>query len=260
MSLKIDIDGRFLSNSKTLLREDDSLLRQIFFGLLKRHHPELANKVDVIYGLSKSWCEEGCLDDLELLANYIQKLEAADKVIVASSFSHTLNLHNLTEAVSGVEDAEGVSLEEMEFPLRMTTKSIKDLEKIEGFSPNEIFQALSKQSMELVFTAHPTQALKREIVSSYRKMQNMIGQLHNTKMGGYEREECLGQLQGLIQTAWRTDEIHRSQPTPQEEMRAGLASFIDVIFPTLPTFLRRLDSSLMAIGQPRIPLDHALIK
>lgn len=32
-------------NAKQLLREDDSLLRQIFFNVLKHHHPQLAAKV-----------------------------------------------------------------------------------------------------------------------------------------------------------------------------------------------------------------------
>ena len=46
----------------------------------------------------------------------------------------------------------------------------------------------------------------------------------------------------------------------QDEMRAGLASFVDVIFPTLPIFLRRLDNCLKNIGQGRIPLTHAPFK
>ena len=36
-----------------LLREDDSLLRQTFFGILKEHHPKLATKLDLIYALSQ---------------------------------------------------------------------------------------------------------------------------------------------------------------------------------------------------------------
>ena len=31
-------------------------------------------------------------------------------------------------------------------------------------------------------------------------------------------------------TAWRTDEIRRTPPTPQDEMRAGLSYFTDTIF------------------------------
>lgn len=41
-------------------------------------------------------------------------------------------------------------------------------------------------------------------------------------------------------------------------MRAGLSAIQDVIFPTLPTVLRRIDASLKKIGQPRLPLKHAL--
>jgi hypothetical protein len=36
-----------------LLRDDDSLLRQVFFNVLRHHHPNTANKVDVIYALSQ---------------------------------------------------------------------------------------------------------------------------------------------------------------------------------------------------------------
>jgi hypothetical protein len=39
-----------------LLRDDDSLLRQVFFNVLRHHHPNTANKVDVIYALSQVRC------------------------------------------------------------------------------------------------------------------------------------------------------------------------------------------------------------
>lgn len=82
-------------------------------------------------------------------------------------------------------------------------------------SLNLCLQALCSQSVDLVFTAHPTQALRRELVSGYRNMQLAMAKLHNTKMTSFEKVECLEQLKGLVQTAWRTDEIHRSKPTPQ---------------------------------------------
>lgn len=41
-------------------------------------------------------------------------------------------------------------------------------------------------------------------------------------------------------------------------MLAGLSAIQEVIFPTLPVFLRRVDASLEKIGQPMLPLDHVL--
>ena len=39
------LDPNMQLNAKQLLREDDSLLRQVFFNVLKHHHPQLAAKV-----------------------------------------------------------------------------------------------------------------------------------------------------------------------------------------------------------------------
>ena len=39
------MDPNMQLDAKQLLREDDSLLRQIFFNVLKHHHPQLAAKV-----------------------------------------------------------------------------------------------------------------------------------------------------------------------------------------------------------------------
>lgn len=44
MSLESEVLGGGLNEAKRLLREDDSLLRQIFFSVLRHHHPNLANK------------------------------------------------------------------------------------------------------------------------------------------------------------------------------------------------------------------------
>jgi phosphoenolpyruvate carboxylase len=42
-----------------------------------------------------------------------------------------------------------------------------------------------------------------------------------------------------VQAAWRTDEIRRQKPTPQDEMRHGLSYFQQTIIDSLPVFMRR---------------------
>ena len=61
-----------------------------------------------------------------------------------------------------------------------------------------------------------------------------------------------------IQAAWRTDEIRRRKPTPQDESREGLTYFHETIFAGLPVFLRRIDTALKNIGQPKLPLTAKL--
>jgi phosphoenolpyruvate carboxylase len=67
-------------------------------------------------------------------------------------------------------------------------------------------------------------------------------------------------IRAHVQSAWRTDEIRRSPPTPQDEARSGLCYFQETIFSGVPRFLRRLDSALANVGLPRMPVEHALFR
>lgn len=64
-----------------------------------------------------------------------------------------------------------------------------------------------------------------------------------------------------IQAAFRTDEIRRFQPTPQDEMRAGMSYFHETIWKGVPKFLRRVDTALKNIGiNERVPYNAPLIQ
>lgn len=66
------------------LRDDDSLLRQVFFSVLRHHHPNLANKVDVIYALSQAWCTSRSDSDFDLLVKYITDLKPEERILVSA--------------------------------------------------------------------------------------------------------------------------------------------------------------------------------
>lgn len=64
-----------------------------------------------------------------------------------------------------------------------------------------------------------------------------------------------------IQGAFRTDEIRRAPPTPQDEMRAGMSYFHETIWKGVPKFLRRVDTALKNIGiNERLPYNAPLIQ
>lgn len=77
MSSGMSFDG------ESFLRDDDSLVRQTFFGILRHHHPNMANKVDVVYALSQAWCASQSEDDFELLEKYLSKLLPEEMILVS---------------------------------------------------------------------------------------------------------------------------------------------------------------------------------
>ncbi|KAJ9513722.1 hypothetical protein QJQ45_015483 [Haematococcus lacustris] len=233
-----------------LLRNDDSLLRQIFFGVLRHHHPNLA------------WCTSNSDSDFDLLEKYLSSLKPEETILVASSFSHMLNLHNLTEEVNASQTERAVRLGEVENPTRTTNRSLIRLTTVTGLKPEEVYQALCKQTVDLVLTAHPTQALRASLLKKYARVRQLLDNLHNMRLSNYEKIEAMESIKASVQAAWRTDEIRRQRPTPQagDEMRGGMSYFNSVIFDTVPVFHRRIDTALANLGQPRLPLTHTLFK
>ena len=66
----------------SLLRDDDSLLRQIFLKVFSHHHPTLANRLDLIYAMSQAWCQSGSESDFEMLNKYLEKLKPEETILV----------------------------------------------------------------------------------------------------------------------------------------------------------------------------------
>ncbi|KAI8473664.1 MAG: PEPCase 1 [Monoraphidium minutum] len=254
------MDPNMTLDAKQLLREDDSLLRQIFFNVLKHHHPGLAAKVDVIYALSQAWCKSRGDGDFEILERYLTDLKPEELILVASSFSHMLNLHNLTEEVANTQTERAGRRGQLVLPTRSTNKSFINLTSVCGVEPSKIYEALCNQTVSLVLTAHPTQAFRQSLLKKYAQVRKHLDDLHNKRMSNYEKLETLEAVRAQVQAAWRTDEIRRQKPTPQDEMRHGLSYFQQTITDAVPQFMRRVDTALANIGQPRLPLEHALFE
>lgn len=80
------MDGFLLSDSEKLLRDDDILLRQLFFNIIQKQNKKLANRVDIIYSSAKAWCEEESVHDFERLASAISELGPIDRVLVGGGW------------------------------------------------------------------------------------------------------------------------------------------------------------------------------
>jgi phosphoenolpyruvate carboxylase len=243
-----------------LLKEDDSLLRHTFFSILRHHHPDIAAKVDYIYALSQTSANSNTAADFKKLEAALAELKPDERVLVASAFSQMLNLHNLSEEISNAQIEKASRIGEIEASTRSTNKSFKKLVADKLATPEVIYETICNQTVDLVFTAHPTQALRQSLLKKYSRVRRDLDSLHNSRMSAYEKAECLESIRAQIQSSWRTDEIRRSKPSPQDEMRQGLSYFHETIFEGLPKFLRRIDTALKNIGQPMLPLEHCLFK
>lgn len=238
------------------LIEYDALLLDRFMDILQDlHGDDMRDKVQLCYELA-SECESGQPIDkkLEELGEVLKNMDPGDAIVVSSSFSHMLNLTNLAEEVQ-IAFRRRVKLKQREFGDENSAITESDLE--ETFrrlvtdlkkSPMEVFEALKSQTVDLVLTAHPTQSIRRSLLQKHGRIRNCLSQLYQKDITPDEKQELDEALQREIHAAFRTDEIRRTPPAPQDEMRAGMSYFHETIWNGLPKFLRRVDTALKSIG------------
>ncbi len=90
---------------------------------------------------------------------------------VASSFSHMLNLHNLTEEVANTQTERAGRMGQLQLPTRSTNATFIKLTTQNGVDPAEVYDALCNQTVQLVLTAHPTQAFRQSLLKKYAQVR-----------------------------------------------------------------------------------------
>lgn len=199
-------------------------------------------------------------NDFTMLVKRLESLKPDEQILVASAFSQLLNLHNLTEEIVTAQIEKAQRLGDVEMSTRSTNRSLLRMVNELKVEPKSIYDALCQQEVDLVFTAHPTQAVRSSMLVKYAKVRKIVEELHGTRMTAYERLEALDEISSQVAAAWRTDEIRRHRPSPQDESRQGLSYIRDTVYDALPIFLRRIDTALRNVGLPRLPLDVAIFR
>ncbi|KAL7586975.1 hypothetical protein Lser_V15G40727 [Lactuca serriola] len=268
----IDAQLRLLAPGKVSdddkLVEYDALLLDRFLDILQDLHGEdIRRTVQDCYELSAEY--EGNMDPnkLEELGRVLTSLDAGDSIVMAKSFSQMLNLANLAEEVQiayrrRIKLKRGDLADEASAPTESNIEeTFKRLVGQLKKSPQEVFDSLKNQTVDIVLTAHPTQSIRRSLLQKHGRIRNCLAQLYAKDITPDDKQELDEALQREIQAAFHTDEIRRTAPTPQDEMRAGMSYFHETIWKGVPKFLRRVDTALKNIGIcERVPYNAPLIQ
>lgn len=125
------------------------------------------------YELSAEY--EGNMDPnkLEELGRVLTSLDAGDSIVMAKSFSQMLNLANLAEEVQiayrrRIKLKRGDLADEASAPTESNIEeTFKRLVGQLKKSPQEVFDSLKNQTVDIVLTAHPTQSIRRSLLQKH---------------------------------------------------------------------------------------------
>jgi phosphoenolpyruvate carboxylase len=98
-----------------------------------------------------------------------------------------------------------------------------------------------------VFTAHPTEARRRTVLGHLRRLDSLLDERdEHGALRLSERAELESAIEEEVLLLWQTDEIRGYTPTPLDEVRSILGSFVDSVYEVAPALHRDLRRALAA--------------
>jgi phosphoenolpyruvate carboxylase len=97
-------------------------------------------------------------------------------------------------------------------------------EQLRAVDPGELRERASNLSLELVLTAHPTEATRRTILLAHVRIARLLAAL-DAAATDPERDRLADALGEQVTILWQTDEVRHGRPRVADEIRHGLWFF-----------------------------------
>jgi phosphoenolpyruvate carboxylase len=108
----------------------------------------------------------------------------------------------------------------------------------------DLAEALRGLRVELVLTAHPTEATRRSVLDHQADLTELLDRLDDPRVGPARRRALLDEAQEILTIWWQTDEIRRARPRVEDEVRRNLFFFESTLFDAVPEVLAELERAL----------------
>jgi phosphoenolpyruvate carboxylase len=226
------------------LRRDVRLLGTLLGRVLvDQEGEELLAAEERVRQLSRRARETG---DLDPVRDAVAALPAALQNGVLRAFALYFQLANLAEQQHRLRRRRQYADEQ-----RAARESLPDaFEQLRAVPEDELRRRLASVSLELVLTAHPTEATRRTILLAHVRLGELIGRLDDPRLTEPERRRVQGQLTEQITILWQTDEVRHERPRVVDEIRHGLWFFEHSLLDAAERLLARYRARLPGAPSP----------
>jgi phosphoenolpyruvate carboxylase len=109
---------------------------------------------------------------------------------------------------------------------------------------------LSRTHIDLVFTAHPTEASRRTVLEKHRRLAALLELRERKAKTPLEKAELRQSVKEEIALLWQTDEVRRARPAVADEVKNVLFFVEETLYPLMPKFYAELQRALeLAYGE-----------
>jgi phosphoenolpyruvate carboxylase len=209
----------------------------------EQESPQLFNLVEQIRQLAKARRAEPARAPDELSAQ-IAALTPDVARVIASAFTVYFDLVNLIEETYRVHTLRERERERHPEPAPESIADAIATLAARGITRAQMQTLLDALNVELVLTAHPTEAKRRTVLSKLERIAHITRTFDDTDLLPRERAELEINLRAEIAALWLTERTRTARPKVEDEVRTGLYVVENVFWDTLPRVYAELDAAL----------------
>jgi phosphoenolpyruvate carboxylase len=178
------------------------------------------------------------------LAELVARLEVRELELLVRMLTCWHQLMNLAEDNDRVRRLRCRELDEAPAPRRGSLREAITSLAAGGTTAAELRDALVHAEVQLVMTAHPTEARRRTTVNKLARIFALLRSLDERLPVPGEQEEARRQIAAAVQELWATDELRAVSTTVLDEVKAGLVYFTSTLAQVVPALYRDLDAAV----------------
>ncbi|UOQ48416.1 phosphoenolpyruvate carboxylase [Gracilibacillus caseinilyticus] len=217
----------------SLMKDADYLSKILDDVLLHEGGENLLNTVKEIRVLSTESRDKQDTTIQNKIKEKISNLEPELRKMVIRAFSIHLHLLNIAEQNYRSRRRREYQAQDTNIiqpgSLEAGVKTLID----NNVTPEQITELLEKLSLELIMTAHPTEATRRTILQIHKRIARLLTQW-DYSYTRYEKKMLQERIANEITFLWQTQEIRQKKPSVMKEVSNGLYYFDRVLFDVLP--------------------------
>jgi phosphoenolpyruvate carboxylase len=193
------------------------------------------------------------------LRDEVSALTGEDARVIASAFAVYFDLVNLAEENQRVQLLRQREDESYPDPGRESVGEAIAILKERGITRAQISELLGGLSIELVLTAHPTEARRRTVLSKTERISSLLDSINREGLALRERDGIIDSLHAEILALWLTDRSRTEKLTVTDEVRTGLYYVDAYLWNIIPRLYDDLERALEK-NYPGLPAPAGWLK
>ena len=178
------------------------------------------------------------------LEEKVASLQTDEARAVAAAFTAYFDLVNLAEDDHRVQLLHQRQDRKYPEPIDESIGEAISLLKSRGITRKQMSASLENLSIELVLTAHPTEARRRTVLSKIEHLGKLLIQITDEEPSTRERDHILAALRSEISALWLTERTRAIQLPVTDEVLTGLYFVESFFWKAIPAIYNDLEKAL----------------